>query len=213
MIRILLASIAFLFIGSAQAQDQYAKSVLDEVSKKYDGYQTIQTDFTFKAVQAEGENYSNKGKMYMNKAKQQYKIELPNQDLISDGKTQWFAAKEDKTTEVSEVDNSNASIGPNNIFSFYKSGFKYVSSDDETVKGIGKLTVIELSPEDSKRNYFKIKLRVNKNKHIHDVTIFDKSGARYTYTINTLYVNNPIPAATFQYQKANYPGYEVVDLR
>ena len=26
------------------------------------------------------------------------------------------------------------------------------------------------------------------------------------YTINTLYVNNPIPAATFQYQKANYPG-------
>ena len=98
MIRILLASIAFLFIGSAQAQDQYAKSVLDEVSKKYDGYQTIQTDFTFKAVQAEGENYSNKGKMYMNKAKQQYKIELPNQDLIS-VENQWFAAKEDKTTE------------------------------------------------------------------------------------------------------------------
>jgi hypothetical protein len=38
------------------------------------------------------------------------------------------------------------------------------------------------------------------------VTIFDKSGAKYTYTINTLYVNSPIANTAFQFNKAKYPG-------
>ncbi|WP_293933233.1 LolA family protein [Sphingobacterium sp. UBA6645] len=213
MIRFLYVLLAFLSVSTAFAQDRYAKSILDEVSKKYDSYRTIQSNFTFKAVQAKGENYSDKGEMFMNKPAQQYKIVLPEQDLISDGKSVWSVLKEDKEVQVSEADNSNESIGPNNIFTFYRTGFKYISMDDESVSGAGKLKVIELSPEDTKRNYFKIKLRINKNNHIHDVTIFDKSGSRYTYTINTLYVNNPIPASTFQFQKANYAGFEVVDLR
>ncbi len=213
MIRFLYVLLAFFSMSTAFAQDRYAKSLLDEVSKKYDSYRTIQSNFTFKAVQAKGESYSDKGQMFMNKPAQQYKIVLPEQDLISDGKSVWSVLKEDKEVQVSEADNSNESIGPNNIFTFYRSGFKYISMDDESVSGAGKLKVIELSPEDTKRNYFKIKLRINKNNHIHDVTIFDKSGSRYTYTINTLYVNNPIPASTFQFQKANYAGFEVVDLR
>ncbi|MGG5905650.1 hypothetical protein ACQ4LD_21365, partial [Sphingobacterium daejeonense] len=36
---------------------QHAKTILDQVSKKYDGYSTIQSDFTFKEDQRIGETY------------------------------------------------------------------------------------------------------------------------------------------------------------
>ena len=189
-----------------------AKKLWEQVSKKYDAYSTIQSSFSFSARQAEGETYTEKGTLYLNKPKNQYRVELGVQDLISDGKTTWSVLKEDKEVQISEAENSNQTIGPNNLFTFYKKGFKYVGMDDERL-GNDVLQVVELSPIDTKTNYFKIKLRVNKNKHIHDVLIFDKSGARYTYTIQTLYVNHPISSSTFSFSRSAYPTFELVDLR
>ena len=148
----------------------------------------------------------------MNKPKKQYKIQLDRQDLISDGKSTWSILKEEKEVQITEADNSTDAIGPNNIFTFYKTGFDYKSLADEHVKG-ESLKVIELSPIDSKKNYAKIKLRINKNSHIHDVTVYDKSGANYTYMIQGLYVNTAIPEKTFQFDAKSYSTFELVDLR
>jgi len=206
-----LLSIGAINMAWAQ-EDAYAKKILDEVSKKYDAYTTVQADFSFKVDQVEGQDYSDQGIIYMNKPKKQYQIVLKDQDLISDGQSVWSILKEEKEVQITEADNSSSAIGPNNIFTFYKQGFKYISRDDERVNG-EILKVIELSPIDTKQNYFKIKLRINAKNHIHDVLIFDKSGAKYTYTINTLYVNHKISANTFQFDKKKYTGFEIVDLR
>lgn len=200
-----------VFAGVAQT-DASAKKLLDQVSKKYDAYKTIQSNFTFSATQAQGDPYSDKGVLYLNKTKNQYRIQLNSQELISDGNATYSILKDDKEVQVTDVDNNTASIGPNNLFTFYKKGFKYLTANDERV-GNELLHVVELTPTDTKNNYFKIKLRVNKNNHIHDVLIFDKSGARYTYTIQTLYVNNTIATSNFSFNKASYPNFEIVDLR
>ena len=192
---------------------QNASSILDAVSKKYDDYNTIQSDFTFKVAQANRENYTDKGQLFLSKSANQYKIMLPTQDLISDGKSTWSVLKEDKEVQVSDTENSSQAIGPNNIFTFYKTGYNIGAMKSETSGSAGRLTSIDLTPQDTKSNYSKIQIRVNKNMHIHDVAIFDKSGAKYTYTISTLYVNSPIPSSVFQYNAAKYPGFEVVDLR
>ncbi|MFZ4261089.1 LolA family protein [Sphingobacterium sp. HJSM2_6] len=213
MKKLIYVWVALFSISSLYAQDNFAKNLLDEVSKKYDSYKTIQSDFTFKATNAQGESYSDKGQLFLNKAKQNYHIVLPAQELISDGKSVWSVLKEDKEIQVTDAENNDQSIGPNNIFTFYRKGYKYISMDDETVDKAGKMNVVELSPIDSKSNYFKIKVRINKNKHIHDVAIFDKSGAKYTYTIQTLYVNHQIADSHFVYEKNKFPGMELVDLR
>lgn len=204
-------SICLALLTFAQT-DPAAKALLDKVAKKYDGYKTIQSDFSFTAKQAEGEAYTDKGKMALNKPKNQFQIQLTDQDIISDGKTTWSILKQDKEVQLTTADNSGESIGPNNLFTFYKKGFKYVSMPDER-QGQDVLKVVELSPLDTQKNYFKIKLRINKNMHIQDVQIFDKSGARYTYSIQTLYVNQPIPASNFTFQAAKYKDFEIVDLR
>jgi len=163
-------------------------------------------------AQAQGAPYTDKGVLYLNKAKNQYRIQMTSQDFISDGKSTWSVLKEDKEVQITSATDNTNSIGPNNIFSFYKTGFKSVFMGNESERGTA-LKVVELSPLDTKVNYFKIKLRINKNNHIHDVLIFDKSGGRYTYTIKTLYINQSIAPFRFTFNTKEYSNYELVDLR
>lgn len=210
------AIIALLLILNSTVysqQDEYAKVVLQKVSDKYDAYKTIRSEFNFQAEFANDESYIDKGVMYFDKKKDSYRIQLQSQTLISDGNTVWSIVNEDQEVQITNANHDNETIGPNNIFTFYKSGFKYISLDDETLGNNKKLKVIELSPIDTRKNYFKIKLRINENLHIHDVKIFDKSGARYTYTISALYVNLNIPTSKFTFRKDQYSNFEIVDLR
>lgn len=205
-------AVATAQMALAQENDAFAKKLLDEVSQKYDGYKTIMSDFRFEGVMPDGESYSDGGTLRLEKQTNKYRIKLNSQEMISDGKSSWFILPEDKEVQITEVDNTSGAIAPNNLFTFYRTGYKYISMDDERENG-EVYNVVELSPLETNSNYFKIKLRINKNKHIHDVTVFDKGGSRYTYTIRTLYVNQDINPSFFTFQKERYAGYDVVDLR
>lgn len=212
--------LSFILIGGSLASfgqtDAAAKKILNEVSKKYSSYKTIQSDFTLSIQDANKKMHTTKGVMYFNKPQNQYAISLPEQEVISDGKSVWNISKDIKEVQISENDNSSSTIGPNNLFTFYQKGYKYVLMPDEKIIRQGNqemAKVIELSPEDTKTNYFKIKLRINKNNHIQDVTIFDKSSNRYTYTIHSLYLGKKFSPQLFSFQKDKYKDYEIVDLR
>lgn len=196
--------------------DATAKKILKDVSKKYNSYKTIQSDFEVTAQDANKKAFSSSGIMYFNKPKQQYAIKLDDQEIISNGRSVWNISKEIKEVQITDADTDNSNIGPNNLFTFYQTGYKYVMMDDEKFTKNGKseiLKVIDLSPIDTKTNYFKIRLRINNNNHIHDVTIFDKSNNRFTYTIETLYIGKNLSSALFTFDKNKYPGYEIIDLR
>src|SRR5690606_42076730 len=103
-------------------------------------------------------------------------------------------------------------IVPITMFMFDKTGFKYISKWYELF-GSEILNVVELTPVDTRTNYVTIRLRINKNMHIHDVQILDKGGAQYTYTIQTLYVNHSIAPSNITFNKHEYPAYEIVGIR
>ncbi|TYP88288.1 outer membrane lipoprotein-sorting protein [Sphingobacterium allocomposti] len=211
-VAVLVALIWSCLTGFAQG-DAAAKKLLDQVSKKYDAYTTIQSNFTFSAKQTQGDAHQEKGVLFLNKPKNQYRIQLNSQDLISDGKTLWSVLKTDKEVQIGDAESgTETSIGPSTLFTFYKTGFKYSSKGNERV-GSEILNVVELTPVDTRTNYVTIRLRINKNMHIHDVQILDKGGAQYTYTIQTLYVNHRIAPSNFTFNKSDYPSYEIVDLR
>ncbi|WP_257666223.1 LolA family protein [Parapedobacter tibetensis] len=212
-----IALLPFLLIiashGYAQT-DVAAKSLLNKVSKTYEGYKTIQADFTIAVQQPQQTaNHSESGTIYMEAAAGKYHISMNSQDLISDGKTQWTILKEEQEVQVTEANNDSEAISPINIFSFYNQGYKYVSASDENAGNI-RLRVVELSPEDPHAPYFKIKLRINASSNlIHDATIFDKGGIKYMYTIKNTKANPQIAADKFTFNQNKYPGMEIVDLR
>lgn len=195
-------------------QDAAAKKILTEVSKKYDSYQTIQANFSFSAIQGSNKSaYTDAGTLYLDKKSNRYHITMNSQDMISDAKSLYTILKEEKEVQIAEIENSTDAIDPSNIFSFYKTGFKYNLVANERA-GNTLLNVVQLTPTDTKKNYSKIKLRINKvTKLIHDATIYDKNGGQYGYAIKSQVPNKNLDNSLFTFNKSKYSGYEIVDLR
>ncbi|WP_367210264.1 outer membrane lipoprotein carrier protein LolA [Sphingobacterium sp. R2] len=199
--------------NSYAQNDAAAKALLTKVSQKYNTYKTIQANFSLLIKQANGGSHTDAGTLYLDKANNKYQVNTKNQVLISDAKTQWNIMKAEKEVEISDASNSTNEINATNIFSFYTTGFKYTLTNAEKVNGL-TLNVVNLTPVDSKKNYSKIKLRINKATNlIYDTTIFDKSGNRYTYTLASQQGNKALSDNLFVFNKNDYKGFDIVDLR
>ncbi|MCY1562221.1 hypothetical protein D9M68_995800 [compost metagenome] len=74
--------------------------------------------------------------------------------------------------------------------------------------------MIDLSPTDTKKSIFKVRLSIDKaTKQIANVVIFEKNGNTYTYNVKTFSPNIKVPETTFAFDAKKYLGVEVVDLR
>lgn len=210
---------AFVILGSAvnlMAQSEAkAKAILAEVSKKYRNYDVIKTDFSYTLENPRAKiKETQSGILFVKSKANKYKIILKGQELISDGKNQWTYLKADKEVQLSEVDNTAEALNPAKIFTIYEKGFKSLYINDTKAANGRMVHNIDLTPSDSKRTFFKVRLQIDKlNKQISNAVIFDKNGNKYTYLIKTFTPNVKVPESTFAFDAKKYPGVEVVDLR
>ncbi len=219
LLYLLLTGLTFNYVFAQKDAD--ARKILNQVSKKYRSYDVIKTEFTFTYEnQQAGTKDSQTGTMISRSKANKYKVTIYNpqdksvdEEIISDGKSQWTYVKKNKEVELTEVDNSSESLNPAQIFTVYEKSYKYIYNGDAKVDG--KLCeVIDLTPEDEKKTFFKIRLSIDKaKKQILSALIFDKNGSRYNYIIRTFTPNVKAPESTFLFDKKNYPGIELVDLR
>lgn len=212
-------ALIFLVIGirltPAFAQtDPKAKAILAEVSKKYKSYNIIKSDFSFilnnrQANVKETQNVTLYVKVNANK----YKVTMTNQELFSDGITQWTYLKKDKEVQISNSDPSSEALNPSKIFTLYEKGFKYIYTGEQKT-GNKTCQMIELSPIDTKKAVFKIRLSIDKvKKQISNIVVFEKNGNIYTYNVKTFTPNVKVPETIFIFDPKQYPDVEVVDLR
>jgi outer membrane lipoprotein-sorting protein len=204
-------------------KDAAAKAILNKVSEKYRQYDVVKTDFDFILDNPQAhvketrygtllaKSKSNKFKVIIYAAGQSSKADV-EQEVISDGKTQWTYLKKDKEVQINNVDNSGSGVNPAQIFTIYEHGYKYIYNGE--VKIGGKIyQEIDLSPEEEKQ-FFKVRLEIDKaKKQIHSALIFDKNGNRYTYILRSFVPNIQVPDNTFTFDPAMHKGVEVVDLR
>jgi outer membrane lipoprotein-sorting protein len=83
------------------------------------------------------------------------------------------------------------------------------------VKRAGKTyQVIELTPIDKTKPFFKVLVEVDKaTKIIMSTQVFEKNGNRYLYAINSMSTTASLPDEGFSFSPKKYPGVEVIDLR
>lgn len=198
-------------ISNAQ-NDKKAEDILHGVSEKYKSYNTIKAEFTYQIEQTANKSKEiQKGVLYLKGPK--YKLEIAGQEIISDGKIVWTYMKDVNEVQINEPDPTDNSISPTNIFTMYEKGFAYKFIEEKVENG-KTVQIIELTPTDKNKNYFKIRLTVNKaDKMIISTRIFDKNGNRYVYSIDKFSSNIPLADSMFIFNRANHPGIEVVDLR
>ncbi len=192
--------------------DPKALEVLDAMSKKYKAVPAFEANISYTLTnEMEKINEEFKGKMTVKGDK--YRLVLPEQEVINDGKTLWTYLPEAKEVNIDNFDPNSDDLNPSKIFDVYKKGFKYLHMGDATEVGV-LCDVVDLVPEKKDAQYFKIRMNISKkDKSIQNFTMFDRSGNRYKYTITKFTPNATITDAYFAFDVKKYPGVEVIDLR
>lgn len=206
---------AMLFTVNAQApkgmgkSDPEAKKILDAVSARFKSFKSVQSNFSLKIENAANKIMGNKsGTVFMKGTK--YRVKVAGQDIFCDGSNVWTVDAAAKEITVTKLDASNNTITPQKMFTnFYDKDFLYKLNSD--AKGVQE---IELTPIDKTKMFHKVIVFINKAaKTITSTKVFEKAGNRYTYTVSGMNTTTNISDATFAFDKKNYPGMELVDLR
>jgi len=193
--------------------DAAAKKILDALSAKFKTYKSPQAVFTYKVENAQGKALSTKKGTVIMKGNK-YKVTMDGMEIYSDGKTSWNYDKSANEVTVNNVDASGNAMTPQKLLTnFYDKDFYYKYNGEK--KDAGKtVQEIELTPTDKNKSFHKVYLLVNKaTSTISSAKFLEKTGGRYTYSINSLNGSANVKDSDFIFDKAKHPGVEVVDLR
>lgn len=223
MKKLILYTLFIFTTASAFAQkDVQAKLILNQVSQKYKSFPVIKSDFSFTIDnQQAGIKQTQSGTLITQPKANKFRVTLyadgpkpeVEQEIINDGKSQWTYLKRDKEVQLSDADHSSDAFNPSQLFTMYEHGYKYLYTGQQRIGG--KIyQIIDLTPDDDKKQFFKIRLTIDKvKKQIFSALIFDKSGSKYNYTLRSIVTSAQVPASTFAFDAKAHPGVEVVDLR
>ena len=198
--------------SSTPKSDPAAEQLLAKLSGKYKTFESIKADFTLKIQLPESENdEEQKGRVFLSGNK--FKLNLGDQEIVCDNKTIWTYLKDVNELQINYFEEDDEMFNPSRIFTMYESDFIAKIREAKIVNG-KKGTVLELSPVDKEQAVFKIILTIDEQRNeILESTLFEKSGIRYTYLIDKFSSNLDLADDFFTFNKSNYPGLKVVDLR
>lgn len=210
-IKLIIACSFITQLVSAQV-DPKAQEILKSVSTKYKSFKTLSAKFKVSVEDLKNKTNDNQTGTIILKGPK-YKLVLGAQEIISDGKVVWTYLKDANEVQINDPKSDPNSISPTNMFTIYEKGFKSRFIADKVIAG-KPMQIIELVPEDTKRNFIKVQLTINKTeKFIAQAIIYQKSGTNLTYAVQEFKPNVPADDAMFTFNKASHPGCEEVDLR
>ena len=213
--RKLITSSLILLSSTIFAQDQIAKETLERLKIATRSYENLTINFEFNY---KWENPDNKKALLIDESfngilitkGDKFLLEINNQIIINDGKTQWIYLAE--MNEVQIINNSpeDNMMNLNKLFDTYEEDYKYTYVGTVSEKG-KRLQIINLFPKKS-QEFIKITIAVDATRNqLERVTAKDKNGASYTYLIKSSKSNTIIKP--FNFNIADFPDVEVIDLR
>ncbi|WP_420577631.1 LolA family protein [Ekhidna sp.] len=208
MKKLIIASLSLAILFQVHAQyDPEALAVLDAMSNKYKQIDAFKASFSQKLTNESAgldETISGdiavKGDMYV--------LEVAGQKIFNDGTDIYTYNKEINEVTISPYDPEESEITLSNIYDIYKSGFKYVLAE----KQANGDRVVELDPESRDKSYFKIKMTINSKDELKSFTVFERTGNKYLYSINS-FTPTSLSDSYFSFDVSKYPNVEVIDFR
>ncbi len=209
----LLACLALF--SNAQEQDPKAKAILDDLSKTTKSYKTITSDFLLMMYNKDKKLTEKQAGKVVVKG-QMFKLDIPGNAIVCDGKTIWNHNKDAKEVTIKSYEpDNNDQLNPSKIFTLYETGFKFKYDKEEKV-GIALCHVIDLYPtnEQQKKKYHTVKIYVDKTKkQVVQMKIMMKDGTMNAYEIKSFKPNVEIPDASFIFDTKGFKPDQIIDER
>ncbi|WP_073347802.1 LolA-like putative outer membrane lipoprotein chaperone [Bacteroides congonensis] len=197
----------------AQQQQSQAKAVLDRTADAFRKAGGVKADFVVKAVTnglAEG---AENGTIQLKGGK----FVLKTSDVVTwfDGKTQWsYVAKNDEVNVSSPTQEELQQINPYTFLYMYQKGFSYKLGTTKTFRGKAVWEVI-LTAKDKKQELERITLFVTKDTYEPLYILLQQRGqqARNEITVTSYQTRQNYADSVFAFDRKQYPGAEIIDLR
>lgn len=222
----IIALFSFLLNATAQEipkealfedkSDPEAKVILEKVSKKYEGYKSLEIDFSMTIEMPEEDEVLQKGRMIQSGEK--YFLDIPQMAIYCDGKIIWTHLKKQKQVQINdfEIDEESEEImSPKDVLKIYKNdSYFYVLMNEAYEKGV-MIQQIEFKPKERDSEYSKMRVTINKKtSEIMRLKVFSRDGSRYTFAIDKAKTDKNIKADTFVFVKSKAPDVtDIEDLR
>lgn len=217
MKKIIVLTILGLIMASplssvSESQDNQSSALLNKLSKTYKTYKSVKAQFAVN-IRNKQTNTSVKQSGTLFQKGKRFRVNMSGQEILCDGKTIWTYLEDANEVQISKFDAKAMDINPSEIFTIYEKGFMHKYAGQVT-NGTKTLDVVELTPTDKNKGYYKVKLGIDKlaNK-VKEMSVYSKNGLITTYIITNFEPNVDINDSYFKFNAKDKPGVIEIDLR
>lgn len=198
------AALLAIVLFTGQAQAQASDDLLDRLRMRYETTDALRAHFT----QSVGETTMQGTLVLRGDA---YRIETPDQMLVTDGTTSWVYSKADGQVLVNDAVADETTFSPADFFTHYPDRFDVRVASSETLDGV-RHDVLRLTPKNDDAFLREVTLWVRSADTLpRRVLIIDGNGTRLVFDLRDVEVNPPLRSDLFRFVPPR--GAEVVDLR
>lgn len=193
------------------AQDN-AGDLLKKVIDQTKSFPAMKVDFDYRMINHDaGIDEVKSGEVYIQG--DAYKLIMAGQTVISNGNTIWTVLEDSEEVMVSDAQEGDENITPSRLLTSYYDDHKISYYHAGRRNQDPEIKTIELKPESGKK-FSRIHIDIEeKGLHIKQFTIFDSGGNEFMYVIKKLDEKFLPDAGFFDFEEADYPNYEVIDMR
>lgn len=209
---ILLLWTLISFIGQAQSRSSEAQLLLDQVSAKVKGYNSMTLEFKYVLENTEEKiRQETRGDVTLQGDK--YILNILGITRIYDGKSLITISPEDEEVTISSNNTTDENtITPSELLSFYEDGYIYDMDIIQNIKG-REIQYIKLNPIDSDSEIKYVLLGIDSyTKHVYNLIEIGSNDTKTTLTINSFKTNQPLSNTFFYFDEKKYSDYYINKL-
>ena len=202
----IIACLFLLFATQAVTAQNKADMLIRLVVDQLKSHKNVEMVFTYQ-ISPDGKNLGDSEKGHAWLQGEAYKIEMANQQTISDGKTIWSYLIEDEEVMV-----SNATDGTDNT------PLKLLTSLDEsyvaTLTGIDAQGLATIELANPKGQYKRVTLKINTKKtELKSADIYMDDGSKVVITVEEMKFDQKLDDKFFTFDTKKHPKVDVIDMR
>tara|TARA_B110001452_G_scaffold118886_1_gene98639 strand:+ start:39 stop:656 length:618 start_codon:yes stop_codon:yes gene_type:complete len=195
-----------------QIPDPEAQQLLDQVSAKVKGYDSMTLEFKYVLENTE-ENIKQETRGDVTLKGDKYVLNILGITRMFDGKSLITISPEDEEVTISSNNTTDENtITPSKLLSFYEDGYNYKMDVIQNIMG-RKIQYIKLHPIDSESEIKYVLLGIDSNtKHVYNLIEIGTNDTKTILTINSFKTNQPLSKTFFEFDAKKYSDYYINQL-
>ena len=202
----IIACIAFLFAAQAVNAQNDAEAFIRLIINQLKSHKNVEMTFNYQ-ISPDGKNFDESEKGHAWLQGEAYKVEMDDQQTISDGKTIWTYF-----IDAEEVMISNANEGVDNT------PLKVLTSLDEnyvaTLTGIDTKGIATVELANPAGQYKRVTLKINTKKvELKGADVYFEDGSKFVINVEEMKYDQKLGDKFFTFDENAHPKVDVIDMR